>query len=95
MDVALKIWRFDPTSGERVLQDYEVDAPIYNYVREVDYVTGALIATPRSVFEKLNGLDERYRPIYYEETDYCFRLREAAYSQVRPLKMPRRTCNAM
>ena len=27
MDVALKIWRFDPESGERVLREYEVDAP--------------------------------------------------------------------
>jgi succinate dehydrogenase / fumarate reductase iron-sulfur subunit len=27
MDVALKIWRYDPESGERVLRDYEVDAP--------------------------------------------------------------------
>ena len=27
MDVALKIWRFDPESGKRALRDYEVDAP--------------------------------------------------------------------
>jgi succinate dehydrogenase iron-sulfur subunit len=27
MNVALKIWRFDPESGERALHDYEVDAP--------------------------------------------------------------------
>ncbi len=27
MQVALKIWRYDPTSGERVLKDYEVEAP--------------------------------------------------------------------
>ncbi len=27
MNVALKIWRFDPESGERALRDYEVDAP--------------------------------------------------------------------
>ena len=27
MDVALKIWRFDPESGERVLREYEVEAP--------------------------------------------------------------------
>jgi len=27
LDVALKIWRFDPESGERVLREYEVDAP--------------------------------------------------------------------
>src|ERR687887_1291939 len=27
MDVALKIWRYDPESGERELREYEVDAP--------------------------------------------------------------------
>ena len=27
MDVALKIWRFDPETGERVLRGYEVEAP--------------------------------------------------------------------
>jgi succinate dehydrogenase / fumarate reductase iron-sulfur subunit len=27
VNVALKIWRFDPQSGERVLREYEVDAP--------------------------------------------------------------------
>jgi GT2 family glycosyltransferase len=59
--------------------DLEIDAPLYNYLREVDYVTGALIATPRALFEKLGALDLRYRPIYYEETDYCFRMREAGY----------------
>jgi succinate dehydrogenase / fumarate reductase, iron-sulfur subunit len=27
LDVALKIWRYDPETGERVLRDYEVEAP--------------------------------------------------------------------
>jgi succinate dehydrogenase / fumarate reductase iron-sulfur subunit len=27
MDVALKIWRFDPETGERALREYDVDAP--------------------------------------------------------------------
>jgi succinate dehydrogenase iron-sulfur subunit len=27
LDVALKIWRFDPETGERALREYEVDAP--------------------------------------------------------------------
>ena len=27
MKVALKIWRFDPKSGQKALRDYEVDAP--------------------------------------------------------------------
>ena len=59
--------------------EYQLDLPLYNYVREVDYVTGALIMTPRALFDRLGGLDTRYRPIYYEETDYCFRLREQGY----------------
>jgi GT2 family glycosyltransferase len=59
--------------------DFELDAPLYNYFREVDYVTGALIVTPRKLFEKLGGLDQRYQPAYYEETDYCVRLREAGF----------------
>ena len=59
--------------------DYQLDLPLYNHVREVDYVTGALIMTPRALFNELGGLDTRYRPIYYEETDYCFRLRDRGY----------------
>ena len=27
MQVALKIWRFDSSTGERALRDYEIDAP--------------------------------------------------------------------
>ena len=27
MDVALKIWRYNPQRGERELREYEVDAP--------------------------------------------------------------------
>ena len=56
--------------------DYEVDAPLYNYVREVDYCSGALLATRRSLFEEIGGFDQRYCPAYYEDTDYCFAVRE-------------------
>jgi GT2 family glycosyltransferase len=58
---------------------HALDDPLFNYVREVDYVTGALIATRRDLFNELGQLDTRYRPIYYEETDYCFRLRQQGY----------------
>jgi len=27
MKMALKIWRYDPESGEKALREYEVDAP--------------------------------------------------------------------
>jgi GT2 family glycosyltransferase len=59
--------------------DYDPDAPLYNYVREVDYCSGALLATKRSLFEELGGFDTYYCPAYYEDTDYCFKLCEKGY----------------
>ena len=63
---AAKFGAFDPA----------LTAPIYNFVRDVDYCSGALLATPRALFEELDGFDVAYSPGYYEDTDYCFRVRE-------------------
>ena len=49
--------------------------PLYNCVREVDYCSGALLATPRYLFLELGGFDTRYSPAYYEDVDYCFKVR--------------------
>jgi GT2 family glycosyltransferase len=49
--------------------------PVYNYVREVDYCSGAALMVERSVFAGLGGFDERYAPAYFEDADLCFRLR--------------------
>jgi GT2 family glycosyltransferase/uncharacterized coiled-coil protein SlyX len=56
--------------------DKAPNAPLYNFLREVDYCSGALLATPRALFLSLGGFDTRYAPAYYEDTDYCFTLRE-------------------
>jgi succinate dehydrogenase / fumarate reductase, iron-sulfur subunit len=47
LDVALKIWRFDPETGERVLRHYEVEAPEWACLLDVldivkDQVDGTL-----------------------------------------------------
>jgi len=56
--------------------DGDPAAPLYNFIREVDYCSGALLATPKKLFEEIGGFDERYRPAYYEDADYCFEVRK-------------------
>jgi GT2 family glycosyltransferase len=50
-------------------------APVYNHVREADYCSGAAIALPRALFERLGGFDALYSPAYYEDTDLAMKVR--------------------
>ncbi|MCY3795548.1 MAG: glycoside hydrolase family 99-like domain-containing protein, partial [Gammaproteobacteria bacterium] len=53
--------------------------PEYNYVRDVDYCSGAAIMMPLALWRELEGFDEYYVRAYYEDTDIAFRVREAGY----------------
>lgn len=53
--------------------------PEYSYMRSVDYISGASIAIRRELFNELGGFDTRYAPAYYEDTDLCFKVKEAGY----------------
>jgi len=49
---------------------------------EVEYVTGAALAVRRTVLDQIGLLDEGFSPIYYEDTDLCFRARAAGWRVV-------------
>lgn len=57
-------------------------APIYNYVKEVDYISGAAIMIRKSLWNKIGGFDERFAPAYYEDTDLAFQVRENGFKVV-------------
>jgi GT2 family glycosyltransferase len=69
---------FEDGSGINVGKSASAHAhPLYSYVREADYCSGAFLATPRALFQSLGGLDERFVPLYYEDVDYCFKVKES------------------
>jgi GT2 family glycosyltransferase len=60
-------------------RNQDARAPEFNYLKDVDYCSGASIAIPRSLWEELGGFDPRYTPAYCEDSDIAFRIREAGY----------------
>ena len=46
--------------------------------RDVDVITGCFFLTPRTLWEKLEGLDETFF-MYAEEADYCIRAMDLGY----------------
>ncbi|MBO5146443.1 MAG: glycosyltransferase [Lachnospiraceae bacterium] len=52
------------------------DLKEYNYVKEVDYISGASIMIRKQLWEEIGGFDTRYVPSYYEDTDLAFEVRK-------------------
>jgi len=70
---------FNDASGWNYGRGDDPERPEYQYLREVDYCSGACIALKTRFFHELGGLDERYSPAYYEDTDLAFKVRKANY----------------
>jgi GT2 family glycosyltransferase len=58
-------------------RNQDATAPQFNYVKEVDYISGASIAAPKLVWDRLAGFDELFAPAYCEDSDFAFRVRAA------------------
>jgi O-antigen biosynthesis protein len=62
------------------------DEAMFNYVRPVDYGSGACLLVRTELLHELGGLDDRYAPAYYEDADLCFAIRDRG---MRVLYQPR------
>lgn len=47
---------------------------VLNIARDVDYVSGCLLAIRAKLFTDLGGFDELFSPGYFEDTDLCLRV---------------------
>ena len=53
------------------------DKPEYNYVKDVDYISGAAILLSNDLWKRIGGFDERFAPAYCEDSDLAFEVRKA------------------
>lgn len=53
--------------------------PRYSYARRADYLSGAAMMTTREIWNKVGGLSSYLEPMYFEDTDFAFKVRDAGY----------------
>ena len=58
------------------------DLPEFNYVKDVDYISGAAIMISKSLWNEIGGFDERFVPAYCEDSDLAFEVRKHGYRTV-------------
>lgn len=56
--------------------------PAYNYLKEVDYISGAAIMIRHDLWRTIGGFDERFIPAYYEDTDLAFEVRKHGFKVI-------------
>ena len=74
------IWRDGSSLG--YMRDAPPLAPEANFVRDVDYCSGAFLMIRGEVLAKLEGLSDEFAPAYYEDADLCIRARQADFRVV-------------
>jgi GT2 family glycosyltransferase len=67
-------------AGGRIYDNYITShitrpLPQDRQIHTADYATGALIATKLKIFKMAGGFDTGYRPAYFEELDYCKKMK--------------------
>lgn len=66
-----RLWPSNPWNSRYRCLDLD-----YSQGQEVDQPAGAALAFRRDAWEQAGGLDELFYPVWFEDVDFCFRLRQ-------------------
>ena len=56
--------------------------PEYNYLKDVDYISGCSIMVRRNLWDDIGGFDEHFTPAYCEDSDLAFTVRKKGFRVV-------------
>jgi len=67
----------NPWNYGREQSPYE---PRFSYARQADYLSGAALMISSEAWAAVGGLSSYLEPMYFEDTDLCFKVRDAGFS---------------
>ncbi len=69
-------------AGAQLTEPFLQSDHLHSYDPEarLDFVTGAAMAIRRATWDAVGSFDEGYHPAYYEDVDYCARVKRAGYA---------------
>jgi len=69
-----RLWPGNPVNRRYRCRDLDLDR-----TAEVEQPAGAFLMVRREAWRELGGFDECFRPLWFEDVDFCRRAREAGY----------------
>lgn len=69
-----RLWPSNPVNRRYRLLDFD-----FRKAQDVDQPAGAFLMFRREVFDQVGGFDERFRPIWFEDVDFCLRVQRAGF----------------
>jgi N-acetylglucosaminyl-diphospho-decaprenol L-rhamnosyltransferase len=68
------LWPGNPVTSRYYARDLDPDSSA-----EVEQPAAACMMVRAEVFDRLGGMDERFHPAWFEDVDFCLRMREAGH----------------
>lgn len=69
-----RVWPRNPVNRRYRMLDFD-----HERAQDVDQPAGAFLMLRRTAWEAVGGLDESFQPLWFEDVDFCLRVRKAGH----------------